>query len=303
MKAKKAVRPARSPNQTIATKKPEFSDLLPGDFEGDFRRALGKHNLHLNLLEISSQFFAQHIRDHSDERLRIRQLAKQFGFHSLHPEAVSIASARSYLISTHVAYVFSAGDALCKRIRSHNYIRSLKTSDEGLFNSIDQGDFVTKTLALVALASMAPSDRCLDTVNDLVIKIQGNECFSVVNYYRLVRNEELHSIESEIDKKTAEVLASLPRKAIQTRYKFVPNDPDSLNTKDALLCSRAWQDVAKWLCRYMLNDDEVRKKMLVPRFGNLAKQRRDHAARAFMKQALLYSEADINATMAALKWL
>ena len=58
-----------------------------------FRRSLGRHNLHLNMLEISAQTFADTISKQASEPGYIRDCAKKMGFHSLYPDA-SFASAR-----------------------------------------------------------------------------------------------------------------------------------------------------------------------------------------------------------------
>lgn len=273
---------------------------LPGKLEMEFRRSLGRHNLHLNMLEISAQTFADTISKQPSEASFIRNCAKKLGFHSLYPDA-SFASARTYLAFSHIAYVFSAGDTLCERIRSTSSMKALKNNDAALFNEIDKGDFVKKTLALTVVASMCPKSRDAEAVKAQVVSIQTLGGFALVNYYRLIRNEELHAA-GESDPRIAAAWDALPEARIKAQYGTMPTAPTGeLTASDGLLCSKAWQSVAKWLCRHMVNEIEG-QATIKERFGRLKAQRRDAAARKFLKLELLYSEEDIESTMSDIRW-
>lgn len=277
----------------------EGEDPLPGQLEREFRKSLGRHNMHLNMLDMSAQVFANTLSKQPSEKNCLRECAKELGFHSLYPN-VSFASARGYLIYSHIAYVFSAGDMLCDRIRSTASIKSLKRSDTSLFNEIDDGDFIRKTLALTVLATLPPEKRNASAVIAQVDKIRQLESFALVNYYRLIRNEELHAA-SESVRKSPAARAALSEERIKARYGMMPSPVGELSPRDALLCSKAWQSVAKWLCRHMVNDTDV-QIILKERFGRLEAKRRGAAALKFMQLELLYSKEEINAMMFALQW-
>lgn len=275
-------------------------DPLPRTLELQFRRLLGRHNSHLNMLDVSAQTFADLASKEASERVYLRDRAKALGFHSLYPYG-SFASARTYLVYSHIAYVCSAGDMLCERIRSTKSMRALKNADMKLFNAIDDGDFVTKTVALAVLATMDPDLWSEHAVRLNVERTRSLESFALVNYFRLIRNEEFHATD-ETKSKVAAAWSALPKDRIETRYKTMPTAPNQdASSCDALLCSKAWQDVAKWLCRHMLGSAEV-QVIIKQRFRKLEERRRDIAARKFLKLELLYSEEDIDATMSAVKW-
>lgn len=295
---KKPQKPANKTDSSLQERK-EIEDPLPGQLENEFRRSLGRHNLYFNMLEVSVQTFADTLLKQPSETTYIRDCAKKMALHSLYPNA-SFASARTYLIYSHIAYVFSAGDLLCERIRSARTIKALK-KDVVLFNKIDTGDFVRKTLALTVLATMPPECRDADAVNARVEQLQTHESFALVNYFRIIRNEELHAAAGEPSQRIAAARSALPEVRITARYGRMPASVDQLTAQDALLCSKAWQDVAKWLCRHMLNDGEA-QAILKERFGRLRAERRETAARRFMQLELLYSEIDANATLSALCW-
>lgn len=276
-----------------------FDDPLPGQLEREFRRALGRHNLHVNMLELAAQTFANTLPEQREEASYIRDCAKKLGFHSLYPDA-SFSSARNYLVYSHIAYVFSAGDMLCERIRSMESMKSLKNDNPALFTEINTGDFVKKTLALTVLATLVPEQRTADVVLLEVEKIQKLPCFALVNYYRIVRNEELHAT-GESDRKTAAVRSALPEQQIEAQYKMKPLIAGHLSSQDALLCSKAWQNVSKWLCRHMLNDT-ASQSVLRKRFGRLESHRRAVAAMKFMELELLYTPLEINGALEALQW-
>ena len=290
--------PVRKP-ATKSQKLEVVEDPLPGQLEREFRRSLGRHNMHLNMLDMSAQTFADTLSEQPSEAEYLRECAKNLGFHSLYPDA-SFASARSYLIYSHIAYVFSAGDMLCDRIRSTASMKAVKKSDAALFNEIDNGDFVRKTLALTVLATMSPETRNSAAVIAQVEQIQLLESFALVNYYRLIRNEELHAA-NESDRKSAAARATLSEERIKVQYGIIPGAAGKLSSRDALLCSKAWQRVAKWLCRHMLNDADA-QAIIKERFGRLEPKRRAAAALKFMGLELLYSSDEINATISALRW-
>lgn len=296
--AKKMKEPLRKP--VAQSQKTEVFEVpLPGQLEREFRRSLGRHNLHLNMLDVSAQTFADTLSKQPSEARYIRECAKKLGFHSLYPDA-SFAGARTYLVYSHIAYVYSAGDMLCDRIRSTGSMKALKKGDTALFNEIDKGDFVRKTIALTVLATMSPERRDADAVIAQVEQMQTLDSFALVNYYRLIRNEELHAA-GDSERRTAAARDALPAEQIKARYGTVPAPAGQLSSRDALLCSKAWQSVAKWLCRHMLNSAEG-QAIIKERFGRLDARRRDAAARKFMKLELLYSQDDIDATMSALRW-
>jgi len=75
----------------VSHKKPDPRKLCvkpyPGVLENQFRRSLGKHNLHLNLLEISTREFEQTLQAQVNEAKYIREKAKLSGFHSELPNS------------------------------------------------------------------------------------------------------------------------------------------------------------------------------------------------------------------------
>lgn len=274
-------------------------DPLPGHLEREFRLALGKHNVHLNMLDMVAQSFAITLSKQPDQSAYIRACAKQMGFHSLYPNT-SFANAHRYLLYSHIAYVMSAGDMLCKRIRSTNSMKALKSSNAEIYKELDEGDFVTKTVVLAVLAQMSSEKRTVTAIKEEAKRIQALPAFSLVNYYRLVRNEELHAA-GDTERKATDLLTALPAEDIIAQFKTMPQPISKISSQDALLCSKAWQSVAKWLCRRMVSDVEG-EAILKKRFGNLDVDRRKIAAQRFMQLDLLYSQSEIDGTIIELKW-
>ena len=274
-------------------------DPLPGQLEEDFRILLGRHNLHFNLLEVAAHTFADTLATQSDEAAYIRGRATKVGQHSLYPHS-SFASARNYLIYSHISYVFSAGDVICKRIRSTTRMKALKTGSKALFDDINTGDFVRKTLALAGLGTLPPEQRDAATVNAKVEQVQAQGSFALVDYFRLIRNGELHA-KGESEQRALKARTALPEGRITALYGEMPSSADQLSARDALLCSKAWQDVARWLCRHMINDVDA-QAILKNRFGRLHAPRREVAAKKFMQLQLLYSQEDIRAGLSAMGW-
>lgn len=291
--------------KAISKEKNVTREDYPGEIERKFRLLLGRHNHYLNMLEISVEIFSKELKNKPNEAGYIRELAKSLGFHSLHPQSAGFTNSRRYLSFSHIAYLFSAGDAMCKRVRSHWYLKALKGKHTSLFNGIDSKDFITKTVNLVIFSSQNQSLSKAEEVIEQSKIISSMPSFSVLNYYRLVRNEELHAVESEDDKQASyDVWKNLPLDSINDKFAIKPNEPDLLTVEDALLCSKAWQDAANWLCSNMLNIDEVCIPLLKTQFGRLGsdKDKRAASARQFMKQELLLPPKKVDDILTSINW-
>lgn len=285
----------------MLTKKAQTSCLLPGQIESKFRRKLGRHNLCLNLLQIATRSLEKDARESGSEALYVREKAKEYGFHSLHPEAVSIKSAKSSLFASHIAFIMSSGDVMCKEVRSSPYIKRLKSEYTNLYYSINTGDFIKKTVSLVVMASLPPNSRAHQIITERTGAVLKKPCFALADYYRLLRNDELHAegaIESDFEGASRKPDTSL----IGNAYGFQDKSSIGLTSEDALICSKAWQDIAKWLCRNMFNEEEQQIPELKRRFANLQGPRRTTGARNFMEQAFLFSAVESEAMLATLGW-
>ncbi|WP_288392039.1 hypothetical protein [uncultured Herbaspirillum sp.] len=280
-------------------KKGKESTVFPGPLEHQFRNALGEYNKHLNLLNICCNFFGEHIPSNGEAEFFRRQ-AIRFGFHSLHPRDVDFVDVRRYVISAHIAYIFSAADVLCRHLREHDEIKTLKKNYPELFKSLSSGSFLLKTIYIVAISNSFPGDRTQDKIEKLAQQILKRPEFALVEYFRIARNLDLHAAKSD-DVKLNEHLEWL-EKVDLGKYGGLPNAPKDFVAKDALRCSLAWQDVVKWLCRHLLNESDFSLPLIEKKFGALKPTRRVQAAKRFMKQQLLFSDADISGTMQTLGW-
>jgi hypothetical protein len=147
---------------------------------------------------------------------------------------------------------------------------------------------------------MLPEKRTVAAVKEEAIAVQLLPAFAVVNYYRIVRNEELQAA-GEVERTSVDVISALPVGGIRAQFKIVPQRMGKLSSEDALLCSKAWQGVAKWLCRHMISDTDG-QAIVKKRFGNLDAERRKIAAQKFMQLDFLYSQTEINTIIAEYKW-
>ena len=278
---------------------------FPGEIEQKFRLLLGQHNHHLNMLEISIEMFSKELSAQTNKDEYIRELAKKLGYHSLHPQKSGFENSRKYLTFSHIAYLFSAGDAMCNKVRSHSYLKGVKGKHTSILRVIDKGDFIRKTVNLVILSSQNEEVRDSKEVlkeSSQTLSLPG---FSVLNYYRLVRNEQLHTTVDDCDNQASyDVWENLEFEAIKDKFKIKPNQPDSLSVEDALLCSKAWQDAALWLCSHMLNIDEACIPILKRQFGRLGsdKYKQTRSARQFMKQKLLLPPKKIDDILDSIQW-
>ena len=280
------------------------SNLTPAQLEQKFRFALGAHNAHLNLLELAFRSFRASLPQGPQgpgEDEYIRGLAKSHRLHSFYPSSATVPEAHSYLFATHLAYVFSAADAYCKKIRKHPLLRGRRDKYEKIYDELNQGDFVTKTVALTLLTWVEESTISTEFLQEKTQSVMKEPFFAVINYYRLVRNEDLHAAEEDEDLKAEEAWNALDKSSIKRFYKDQPSRGQELSAADALLCSKAWQAGIKWICRHMRPDADA-QSILKLRFGRLIPERRKVAAEKYMRAEFLYAPAEINDTLQALKW-
>lgn len=304
------MRKVKKTKETIKNKRINLNILQsPKNIESSFRKRLGQHNIHFTLLELMSVEFNKKIIGEQDFGSFLRELSKEQGYHSTYPNSTSFTSTHNYLILSHMAYCFSAGDYLCTNIRNSDYMKHHKKNNEALFNKIDEGDFVKKTLSLIFLASL-PSDfiktnNIEKVANDIIDsaneKIKNDPSFSILDYYRNIRNIELHSIESKTEF-LDNLRNELPLDKITKTYKITPSHYTKLASQDALLCSYAWINAGRWLCKNMFNTVDFIIPEIKARFNNLKAEKRILAASNFLSQQLLYTPEEISVTIEELGW-
>ena len=136
-----------------------------------------------------------------------------------------------------------------------------------------------------------------------VSSILSDTSISLADYYRLIRNTELHASTPE-EKVTSpqEFYKTLPIEKIESEYKRKPSVFNQLTFDDVLLCSMALQNIVKALSSGLLSNEMI-ATLLQKSFGNLDKNRRINAATEFCRQDLLLEQFQIKEVFESLGWL
>lgn len=274
--------------------------IFPVELENSYRKTFGNYNLHHILLSVMAKKF----KDDNLSKVKfndvMRELAKHYKHHRTYANSTNFQNVYGYIIKSHIAYCLSAGDSLCKEIRGLKHIKKLKSSYEKKFNSLNEGDFIKRTLNLIFWGHSEDEGKAAP--NDLIDLSEGvfkNVLeFSIVRYYQSVRNYEFHSLNnsSEIDNDYSKLNLDL----IKLKYKLTPNKYPNLTGDDALICALAWIDVGRWLCKNMYSYEKHLLPEIKRRFEN--QKHRCTAASNFMLQSLLFTEEEKNNKMFKLKW-
>lgn len=125
----------------------------------------------------------------------------------------------------------------------------------------------------------------------------------LIDYYRVLRNEQLHGtgVGATEEGPTA-IFKLLDKAAIASKFDRAASPPNAIAIDDVLLCSLAWQEAAKSLCVALAHPDTVLRPLVETRFGRLGANRRQTAARNFLREAFLLDSAAIDTILWGLNW-
>jgi len=125
---------------------------------------------------------------------------------------------------------------------------------------------------------------------------------ALVDYYRMCRNEEFHDeLGDSTDSGAVKAFTALPLEKIKAAFGKEPSAPKDLTTKDAILCSKAWQDASVYLCP-LLVWEELAVRLLRKRFSGLQTTRRRNGAEQFLRIECLWTEHQILGMIQQLGW-
>ena len=275
----------------------------PSIIETSYRKIFGQYNLHFTLLGVIAEKFRDEKLTNADFKDVMRELSKNYNHHATYANSTNFQNTYNYIIKSHITYCFSAGDYLCKTIRSNNNFKLLKSNYKEKFSLIDNGDFINKTLTLIFwIKSENQENISTSELLELAKKHKNDTLdFSILDYYRIVRNYELHTPQNgtiSLD----EAYSRLQLDLINKKYNKIPNKYPNLTSDDALLCALAWIDAGRWLCQNMYNYEKHLIPEIQRRFANLSPSRRHTAAVNFMLQNLLFPHDKVTSTIKRLGW-
>lgn len=273
-----------------------ISQPYPHEIDKDFRSELGRINPLFCLLDVATARFASELASGGHPAEFIRAEAKRFDHHRLYTDAIKFTDSRRFLFVSHIAFLLTCAEAACRRLQRHPIVNKNELNK-------NEGDFVRRTVRIVLLTATGENVLNPAPLRD-IHNLIGEAAFATVDYYRLVRNAELHARHVEDrDRSPDEAHQSLPIDSIVREYKRRPSTPLEIQFSDVLLCSLALQDMVRRLCAGLLGVDNHIIPHLLKAFGVLPKKRRANAAFAFCQQELLLDEHQAKSVIESIGWL
>lgn len=252
-----------------------------------FRRELGDINPLVCLMDVAMSSFSLKIdNNHNKSKFLKKEVAKH-GHVGLYTDHLNFADSRHVGYIAMLALIQSKADSFCAKIQNHECLNQE-------YKSQAKGDFLRKTIFVIIKSSypnLAPSNPVVENDFDFII---DNNDISLVDYYRSIRNEELHnSLLSKRNDSLIKLYERIDLDKTHKNFKILPKHPELIDIKDVILFSKAWQKLAKDFAKSFINFDIHVIDYLRKKFGNLKQSRRDNAVKQFLQREFLFEEPEI----------
>ncbi len=276
---------------------PVFHGESPRLVRDIFFKQLGQVNPLLSVLDVAAQRFSDEVVNAPSPDTAIRHLLSQCGAGKVYVSAQCIPAAINQLHRAHIAYVIARADRLCYELRHHANVRG-----ESRQNVPKKGDFLRWTVATLLMNHIPAPTIEFPPADTTMTSIFPDATLALVDYYRLCRNEEFHDeLGESADSGAVKLFAALPIGKIKAAFGKEPNAPGALTIKDAILCSKAWQDASIYLCQLLIWE-ELAQCLLQKRFGGLQATRRRNGAEQLLRIEYLWTEPSIRNMIKHLGW-
>lgn len=277
-------------------------EQLPVDIFRRFKKELGEVNTHLCLVDAAIQDFVLGHKQALDKSAFLLQRTRKHGHRRLATEKLDLLFAVRLAYISQIALLLSKLEQLCRVIRKHALINIQ-------FAELAGGDFLRRTLWLVAVSRTSVK---LPTPIDNAVAFDYLDSLDlfVFDYYRTMRNLELHSVSGAAKKDPkADAKGSLDKiyseidlSRCRSELGYAPTLNGEITFNDVLVVSKMCQRIARSLCRSIVDTQRDILPELRRRFGNQTPDRRRYAAKAVLFQTFLLDIADIEGILYDLAW-
>ena len=295
----RAVQMTRSNAHSTAI--PGFEGPTPQAIEYKFRRHLGAVNPYLALTDAALVDFSRSVMKQPNPETHLSRRMREIGQNRLHLKTEDIGKARRFVHLSGIEHVNSCGDFLCKQLRQHPQVKRARATIDPDTQKL-KGGFLLSTLYLLILTLRRspppnpPSRREIEQILDPLV-------FSLLDYFRLVRNFSLHS--DPRDEQTAVSIYEngVDHSKIKAEYGASLNLPTGIGRSDFIICSKAWQRAARSLCGSVAERENVLPELLRQRYKNCRDaSRRRTGALAVLEQRFLLDRKDADTVLEILGW-
>jgi len=264
----------------------------PGRIESQFRHELGAINPYLCLVDSAVEFFLEETEAKPDKAKFLRIIAGKYGHHHLYTEHLDMNDLRKFVHLAHIALINSKAEAACKRIQK---IKMMLNESK----DFAEGDFLRKTIAIVHSSKKGDSNLAKNVKHKTFEDYVGKTELGIIDYFRIIRNTEFHSLKDESLNKLLEIYNSTDQDFLKKAYKSKLNKPEEINSKDVLLLSKVWQKSIKEICRKCLNMEKVYEELKSLYKGISSDKRRKTKIIQSLKQDFLQTDEEISIIIGA----
>lgn len=256
-------------------------EFTPRELEKSFRKTLGYINPLMCVADIATQELLN-----KNNPLEINEISKKYKHKRLNIEKLDLADVSLYVNISHIAFINSRAEAFTQQ--ASKFVKK-NTRNSKSYNT-DQLDFLRKAIFQIH----ARNNNLSESINDLkeieYESYAGKVELEIIDFYRKIRNIELHGgSESNPSSLSEESI-----KFIRSKYRYEPNNINSLNIRDVILLSQAWQTVAVNLCSKLVVIDNNFLSLLKKKHNGTNQIRRNTAIRNTLAQDFLQPEDIIN---------
>ncbi|EAM2920082.1 hypothetical protein A6833_09970 [Salmonella enterica] len=248
----------------------------PRDIESNFRKTLGIINPLMCIADISLKELESNL-----EEMPLSNLTNKHKHNRLSVENIKIADALLYVHLAHITYINSRAESFCNEVIK---LTNMLTKNSDSYD-IDPTDKLRKTIILIQAKKKKVSKTTKKLDESVYIKFCGQAELLIVDYFRKLRNIEMH--ESSKSNELKFECTPQERIEIMKKFKHSPNDWETLNIRDVILYSQAWQSLAVNLCSNIVDIDNGFLNKLKKKYANDDKVRRDNAIRQKLRQDYL----------------
>lgn len=270
----------------------------PASIERKFRKYLGAVNPYLVLIEIATKEFKL------KKETSIKDVAEKHGHYNLHYNHLSLDKLDMFVHLSHLAFIGSRNDLLCEDIINFCSMESFN------FNKLGRMDALRKMVSCIHIFNSIDKEHEKQNIklslnsnprdNTIFIDYIGEVDLKIVDYYRKIRNAEIHGgLEEKWEEN--DNLTELCKNKIEEVYDFRPSEFNDLTSEDVILYSIALQKIAKKLCS-KLTGIEYLKSEVLPQLLNNKSNRRNTSITNHLREVYLQSDDIIDRLKSEVAW-
>jgi len=253
----------------------------PHEIEKNFRKNLGQVNPYMCLVDVAVNSMCEEF-----SKEKIHNISKKYGYPNIITEHINLDLLSQLVHLSHIAYIQSKAEEAIKAIIKISNIKN------GLKN-FGNGSFLDKAIHKIHYNKHEDLDPELQNklTKPLTIQYIGEKEMLIIDYYRKIRNNTMHSNNEEIN--INDYFEGYLNE-IEESFGFIPSPSNSLTENDVYLLSLVWQLNIKNIARQCIN---IKRDILpeqIKKYKGKTLKRRQSSIRKFLKLEYLMLDTELD---------